>query len=196
MKCCWTMRFESRHQIFKKIARATRQFHNIAYTCATRFQQRISLLLSESNFSQSFSTSAIYPSTLECITWEELEAVKIYLDRSEHISVETPCFITSSLKYNGFTFSTSQQMALVHTKDENCEPKFAYIEKILSIDSQWLAICYPTDSCYYFHFAAYLLFTRSTVPFVVPVSDQSLEPILVHTIRCSQCVVPCGWFSS
>jgi hypothetical protein len=190
LKHCWTMRYESRHQYFKQIARTLGQFKNIAFTCAQRFQVRSCLLLETASASPSFSPSFVTHTIIgDFLSYEELTALSDFLCEPT-LDISTPCSTATSVAVNGFNFSTKRRMVMMYARGavEN-EPLFCIIERIICVHDDWLSICYPVESFFDQHFRSYVLEKRSPTPMVVRLKEHSSKPLLVHVVRCCQCVV-------
>jgi hypothetical protein len=191
MKCCWTMRFESRHQYFKQIARTLRQFKNIAYTCSRRYQLRMCLMMHNRTFLEPIVSGTINATTVyDLFSYEEMLVVMNYFQQSFLVNLSTSILYSTNVSIKGFNFSTTKKTALVYAigQVEN-EPSFCLIEKLFHVCDDWYALCYPVKSFFFRRFRVHCLLQKSPEPIILKLKHQRWKSFYVRIVRCCQCVV-------
>lgn len=128
----WAMRFESKHQYFKDVARKVRNFKNIAYTLAARHQYLETYLATQVSSENTIVTTGCKP-----ILYEHLpEMVRLHI--SEHDLARDTAFVLTSVAIDGFVYTKGS--ALVQSVSEDEHPEFVQVCELFSVNRSILVL--------------------------------------------------------
>jgi len=137
----WSMRYESNHYPFKKIAGVSSNFKNIAKTLANRNQLVLSQQLKKKNwFSKNIDI------TNEDLTkFSNVPYAQTFSEKVETFPDDTSIVLSKSITMNGITYKVGTWVFL----ENNELPHFGYIIEIFSIEKRSFLVCYTYDTLYY-----------------------------------------------
>lgn len=190
LKLYWNMRFEGLHQYFKRLLRITRQFRNVPYTCALRYQMYRAA-------SHTFRCKdTIVPSTLKqcCIrsslTYEEFSAISNYLNTTLDFGemYYSPTSIRRVRNSAEFILSTQEASCIVsfNSLDSGCD--FFSIERIVKVQREWLILVKRLSVVHHPHFRCYTIISKDMKYNVVPFSLIHHAPLPIRIVRCLRCI--------
>lgn len=130
----WCMRFESKHQYFKKLSSVLRNFINITHTLTHRHQMKQAYELSGQ---QLYPLTAIPMSRSKQIKLEKLPILlaRAIMDKCE-IEISEDVELVSSVKIAGITYEKSGCYVLDVVEEENI-PYFLLVHNIVHVNNSW-----------------------------------------------------------
>lgn len=191
LKFYWNMRFEGLHQYFKRLIKISRQFRNVPFTCALRYQMRRATSNSFPNKENSVVPNDIQQSSiLSSLTYEEVTALNFYLSTS--LGFDDVLNSSTSVKCvrNSYEFTVSSRHACcVDTYDSvNCDYSFFSIESIVKVHEEWLILVKRLSVINHPHFNCFTVISKAMEYEVIPLSLIHHEPLAIRIVRCLQCI--------
>ena len=144
----WTMRFEGKHKVFKKIVRDTHNYKNVLKTLAERHQNMMAFYLS----SQRFFKPPVQTSNMESVFIETLPIDTHPVVSS--ITDSTSVYGTKQATIQGTTFVVGM---FVCTGTHAALPEFKEIRNILLIGSEIFFLLKDYETWYLEHLRSYEL---------------------------------------
>lgn len=171
----WSMRYESNHYPFKKIAGVTSNFINIAKTLANRNQLVLSQQLKKKNW---FSTDIDI--TNEDVTkFSNVPYAELFSEKVEVFPDDTSVVLSKSVTVNGITYKAGTWVFL----DNDEFPIFGYIIEIFSVKNKSWLVCYRYDTLDYsekFHSYIVKKCSPKQMVFVLPNALFSYLPVIAR----------------
>ncbi|CAN7949311.1 unnamed protein product [Ixodes pacificus] len=123
----WAMRFESKHQYFKDVARKLHNFKNIAHTLAVRHQYLEMYLATQ------VTSEHIVTTGCRSILFEHLpEMLRLHI--VEHGLARDNAVALNSVTIDGFAYS--EGCALVQTVTEDDHPQFVQVCELFCVNKK------------------------------------------------------------
>nr|XP_004207466.3 uncharacterized protein LOC101237831 [Hydra vulgaris] len=150
----WVMRFESKHQYFKQIARRVKNFKNITFTLTQRHEMRKCV----TNFGRSpyvkgpeiLGSQKIL--SISSIPFELVDAIKNRFGNTHQINGAEQFISTTKLRINGQVFYTTTSI-ICQKKASNDMPLFGKVKYILLFQGTWIICCVLQIAKEYIEFA-------------------------------------------
>ncbi|XP_065678986.1 uncharacterized protein LOC124815001 [Hydra vulgaris] len=164
----WVMRFESKHQYFKQIARLVKKFKNITFTltqrhemrkCVTNFGKSRYVKGPENLGSQKMLSINSFPIEL-------VDAIKNRFGNTHQINEAEQFIYTTKLRINGQVFYTTTSI-ICQKKASNDMPLFGKVKYILLFQGTWIICCVLQIAKEYIEFADFYTIECSDNLFVV-----------------------------
>lgn len=191
LKFYWNIRFEGLHQYFKRLLRITRQFRNVAFTCALRYQMHRAASNSFQNKGYCIVPNDIKQSSiLSSLTYEEVTALNLYLNTSLdfnevlHSSTSVKCVRNS---YD-LTVSSRHASCIATFDSMNCDYSFFSIENIVKVHEEWLVLVKRLSVINHPHFSCFTVISKTMEYEVIPLSLIHHAPLTIRIVRCLQCI--------
>jgi hypothetical protein len=191
LKFYWNMRFEGLHQYFKRLLRITRQFRNVPFTCALRYQ----MFRAASNSFRN-KDSIVVPSDMKkcfirsSFTYEEVTAVSAYLNK--HLDFDEVFYSSTSVKRirnsSDLTVSTRQASCIATFNPMNYDYTFFSIERIVKVHEEWLVLVKRLSVINHPHFSCFSIISKDMEYEVIPFSLICTAPLAIRIVRCLQCI--------
>jgi hypothetical protein len=178
LRLFWTMRFESVHQYFKRMATIQRQFKNITYSLAHRFQSRLSVMLSQPNFFHSVHSSP---------SFETIVLAALPLDVScvlPMAKVGDTCNSHKWLIMNAFKYKPSE--CIILGVEDGGELSLGIITHIIHAYSVFFLVCSKYKAHYIHHLRAYQLEMKTSPVINIPITPGSEvihPPLQLHSLN-------------
>ncbi|CAN7985683.1 unnamed protein product, partial [Ixodes pacificus] len=167
----WAMRFESKHQYFKDVARKLHNFKNIAHTLAVRHQYLEMYLATQ------VTSEHIVTTGCRSILFEHLpEMLRLHI--VEHGLARDNAVALNSVTIDGFAYS--EGCALVQTVTEDDHPQFVQVCELFCVNKKILVLAQVLETIEFNeHFHVYVV--RVTTEWVVlgNLHDFQTEPLFV-----------------
>lgn len=170
----WTMRFEAMHQFFKQIMRTIKQFKNVTFSMAYRFQAKRCLEVSSSSYGKAVTSCLhLQPFSLHELLNEELVCLQ-----QRTLSYSMSCERANILYVANRMYSTKESMVIVHSiEGDEDDPVFAEVKFILYIANKWFLLCHIYPSKFITHLNAYKLLYQSVYICIFP-GEELFHPYL------------------
>lgn len=146
--CVWTMRFEAKHNFFKRTVRQTNSFRNILLTLTTKHQMMLAYQLHTDVLKPALCVSKVTSIPLALLHEEIQESFK------KAYPTQTTVELTSALSYHGTRYAVG--MILPHGSTGGL-PNFVEISQIVIVGSDLNFIVKLLNSWYYEHFRGFVL---------------------------------------
>lgn len=179
----WSMRFESNHQYFKNMARRVRNFQNITYTLAERYQRR---KCCEQAGTNCLGSSYKFPESLKVLSVRKLpKPVTDALCRKFSMPRDVQCRSAKWLTYDGCKLFLNGLLALQSTLNDL--PLFVRICYILEYLGLWI-VCGRLVVCDSFleHYHAYSIKETEEWIAITPNEAVTHHPVL-SSYRLNDC---------
>ncbi|XP_064478733.1 uncharacterized protein LOC135392039 [Ornithodoros turicata] len=168
----WAMRFESKHQYFKDLARKLHNFKNVTHTLAVRHQFHQAYILSEASKENSVFPAGSRPVLLEHVS----EVVRSYV--AHKCVTVTNISVLSSVRTGNITYRPG--MTLSYSTSDDDLPKFMEICNIYSVDRDIVfevreLLCVEFDR----HFHVYVVTSTDRISVVNDTLMLRPEPLYV-----------------
>ena len=184
------MRFEGLHQYFKRLVRICRQFRNVPFTCALRYQMRRATSNSFHNKGNCVVPNDIKQSSISSLTYEEVTALNSYLNTSLGFNEVLHSSTSVKCVRNSYEFTVSSRHACcIATYDSmNCGYSFSSIESIVKVYEEWLILVKRLSVINHPHFNCFTVISKAMEYEVIPLSLIHYEPLAIRIVRCLQCI--------
>lgn len=191
LKMYWNMRFEGMHRKFKDIIEKAKQYKNVPYTCANRFQAMRAL----STYSQwapsddDIITSGFESHCVSDVIYPEVEGF-INSSLSESLKFDEPiytCLELQSISRN-IKLSSRKSSCVVMRTDFESDPLFFLVEKLLNIRGKWFVLARRLFAIFHPHFNAYSVSSKDSSFKCISLSTIRLPSVSIHTVRGVQCI--------
>lgn len=179
----WAMRFESKHQYFKDVARKVRNFKNIAHTLAVRHQYLETYIATQPFNEFNMATTGCRPILFEHLPEEiRLHVVKCDLERDKVV-------VLKSVSIDGFVYS--ERCALVHRVTDDDHPEMVQVCELFSVNRRILVLANVVDTIEFNeHFHFYVVRATSNYIVLDNLHDFQTEPLFVKKIMNKNVVNP------